>query len=74
MNFKGSLAEYLTLVELSYNISFQPSIRMAPFEALCQRKYESPVCWDEVREKVVIGPELVQITKEKLVVIRNICV
>ena len=44
---------------------------MAPFEALYGRKCRTPVCWDEVGEKRLIGPELVQITLDKIQIVRD---
>ena len=44
---------------------------MAPFEALYGRKCRTPVCWDEVGERRLVGPELVQITSEKVKVVRE---
>ena len=44
---------------------------MAPFEALYGRKCKTPVCWDEVGERRLVGPELVQITSEKVKVVRD---
>ncbi|GKE45324.1 hypothetical protein Tco_1472608 [Tanacetum coccineum] len=47
------------------------SIRYAPFEALYGRKCRSPVLWAEIRNSRLIGPELVQETTDKVVVIRD---
>ena len=47
------------------------SIGMAPYEALYGRKCRSPVCWEEVGERKLAGPELVQITSEKIPIIRD---
>jgi len=58
-------------VEFAYNNSYQASIEMTPYEALYGRKYRSPVCWFEVGEKRLMGPELIQITSEKIEVIRK---
>ena len=44
---------------------------MAPFEALYGRKCRTPVCWDEVGERRLVGPELVHITSEKVKVVRD---
>ncbi|XP_024964940.1 uncharacterized protein LOC112505238 [Cynara cardunculus var. scolymus] len=44
---------------------------MAPFEALYGRKCRTPLCWRETGEKVLTGPELVQITSDKIQVIRE---
>ncbi|GKD27046.1 putative reverse transcriptase domain-containing protein [Tanacetum coccineum] len=47
------------------------SIRCAPFEALYGRKYRSPVLWAEIGESRLIGPELVQETTDKVVLIKE---
>ena len=54
-----------------YNNSFQSSIGMAPYEALYERKCRTPLCWTELSEKKVIGPDLIQETKEKVKMIRE---
>nr|GFA16176.1 reverse transcriptase domain-containing protein [Tanacetum cinerariifolium] len=43
----------------------------APFEALYGRKCRSPVCWTEVGEAQILGPELIQETTEKIVQIKQ---
>ena len=37
LDFGGSWEDHISLVEFSYNNSFQSSIGMAPFEALYER-------------------------------------
>ncbi|KAL8089625.1 hypothetical protein AgCh_039196, partial [Apium graveolens] len=59
--------EYLPLVELAYKNSWQASIGMAPFEALYGRRCRTPTCWNEVGEKLLEGPNLVQITTAKVI-------
>lgn len=71
LDFKGSWDEHLPLVEFSYNNSYHASIGMPPYEALYGRKCRSPVNWDEVGERKVLGPELVQQTKEKVEIIQK---
>ncbi|KAD4585657.1 hypothetical protein E3N88_23258 [Mikania micrantha] len=44
---------------------------MASFELLYGRKCQAPICWDEVGEKTIEGPELVQITNEKVTIARE---
>ncbi|XP_073107195.1 uncharacterized protein [Elaeis guineensis] len=44
---------------------------MAPFEALYGRKCRSPICWDEVGERKLLGPEIVQQTAEKIHMIQE---
>ena len=52
LEFKGSWDRYLPLKEFAYNNSYQSSIEMAPYEALYGRKCRTPLCWDEVGEKI----------------------
>ena len=63
--------EHLMLIEFAYNNSFHSSIGMAPFEALYGRKCRFPICWDEVGERKLLGPELIQITIDKIKLIRG---
>ena len=44
---------------------------MAPFEALYGRKCRSPICWNEIGEAQLNGPELIQETTDKISQIRN---
>ena len=71
LDLGGNWEEHLPLVEFAYNNSFHSSIGMAPFEALYGRKCRSPIYWDEVGERKLLGPELVQITTEKIKLIRE---
>ena len=58
-------------MEFAYNSSYQSSIEMAPYEALCGRKCRTPLCWDEVGERTLSGPEFFQVTKDNVKVIRD---
>jgi hypothetical protein len=71
MEFRGNWDEHLPLIEFAYNNSYQATIGMAPFEALYGRRCRSPLYWDEVGERKLLGPELVQLTAEKVKVIRD---
>ncbi|KAJ8900113.1 hypothetical protein K2173_024229 [Erythroxylum novogranatense] len=44
---------------------------MAPYEALYGRKCRTPVCWTELSENKMIGPEIVKDTEEKIQIIRQ---
>ena len=44
---------------------------MAPYEALYGRKCRTPLCWDEVGERKLLGPEIVQVTTDNVKVIRD---
>ena len=72
LDLKGNWDDYLLLVEFSYNNSFQASIGMTHFEGLYGRKCRSPFCWDDVGERKLLGPELMQLTVEKIALIKEI--
>ena len=59
LDFKGSWEKYLSLVEFSYNNSYHSSIEMSPYEALYGRKCRSSLCWEEVGERKLLGPEII---------------
>ena len=63
--------EQLPLVEFSYNNSYQAGIQMAPYEALYWRPCRSPLCWTEVGESSITGPDLIRDTSEKVSLIRQ---
>jgi hypothetical protein len=71
IDFRGSWEEHLPLVEFAYNNSYQASIQMAPYEALYGRKCRSPICWDDIGERKILGPEIVQHTVDKIQLIRE---
>ena len=71
LDLKGSWETHLPLIEFAYNNSYHSSIEMAPFEALYGRRCRSPICWNEVGERKLLGPELVQLTTEKIQLIRE---
>ncbi|KAH9744058.1 hypothetical protein KPL70_003528 [Citrus sinensis] len=71
LDLSGGWEEHLMLIEFSYNNSFHSSIGKPPFEALYGRKCRSPICWDEVGERKLLGPELIQITVDKIKLIRG---
>ncbi|GJZ35951.1 putative reverse transcriptase domain-containing protein [Tanacetum coccineum] len=48
-----------------------PIIKAAPFEALYGQKCRSPVCWTEVRDVQLTGPEIIHETTKKIVQIRQ---
>ncbi|GJW05837.1 putative reverse transcriptase domain-containing protein [Tanacetum coccineum] len=50
---------------------YHASIKAAPFEALYGRKCRSPVCWTEVGEAQILGPELIQGITEKIIQIKQ---
>nr|GFA18530.1 putative reverse transcriptase domain-containing protein [Tanacetum cinerariifolium] len=71
IDFGKGWVNHLPLVEFSYNNSYHAMIKAAPFEALYGRKCRSPICWTEVGEAQILGPELIQDTTEKMVQIKQ---
>ena len=71
LDLKGSWEEPLPLVEFGYNNSYQTSIKMTPYEALYGRPCQSPICWIEVGERSITGPDLIRDTSEKVGLIRK---
>ncbi|KAA0060279.1 pol protein [Cucumis melo var. makuwa] len=71
LEFPGSWDSHLHLMEFAYNNSYQATIGMAPFEALYGKCCRSPVCWGEVGEQSLMGPELVQSSNEAIQKIRS---
>ncbi|KAA0032780.1 pol protein [Cucumis melo var. makuwa] len=71
LEFPGSWDSHLHLMEFAYNNSYQATIGMTPFEALYGKCCRSSVCWGEVGEQRLMGPELVQSTNEAIQKIRS---
>nr|GEX14964.1 putative reverse transcriptase domain-containing protein [Tanacetum cinerariifolium] len=71
IDFGKGWDNHLPLVEFSHDNRYHASIKAAPFEALYGRKCRSPVCWTEVEEAQILGPELIQETTKKIVQIKQ---
>ncbi|CAN6687480.1 unnamed protein product [Malus baccata var. baccata] len=54
----------LDLMEFAYNNSYHSSVGMTPFEALYRKSCRTPLCWSEVGERVLVGPEIVDVTTQ----------
>ncbi|CAA0821964.1 Unknown protein, partial [Striga hermonthica] len=61
----------LPYAEFAYNNSSHSSIQMAPYEALYGRKCRSPLYWDDVGERRVLGPKMIEETAEQVELIRQ---
>ncbi|KAJ4964701.1 hypothetical protein NE237_016550 [Protea cynaroides] len=58
----GLWDEKLPLIEFAYNNSYQANIQMSPYEALYGRKCRTPLFWNEVGERSIVGPKFVEET------------
>jgi hypothetical protein len=71
LHFDKSWDKCLSLAELSYNNSYQASLKMEPFDALYRRRCHTPLNWSEAGERTLFGPDLVKDAEEKVQVIRE---
>jgi len=71
LSWKGSWEDHLPLAEFAYNNSYQASIKMAPYEELYGRRCVSPICWEALGERSLVGPEWIQQSAEKVREIRQ---
>ena len=70
IHYDKNLDKCLPLAEFSYNNSFQASMKMAPFEALYGRRWQTPLSWSQTGERKIFGPDLVVEAEEKVKVIQ----
>ncbi|KAJ9556932.1 hypothetical protein OSB04_011546 [Centaurea solstitialis] len=71
LDFGGSWEDHIPLIEFAYNNSYHSSIEAAPYEILYGRRCRTPLCWNEVGEKQLVRPEVVQITSDKINQVRD---
>nr|GFC40176.1 putative nucleotidyltransferase, ribonuclease H [Tanacetum cinerariifolium] len=67
----GNWDDYICVVEFACNNSWHASIKCAPFEMLYGRKCRAPICWDQVGERVIEGPEMIEVTNAKVTVAKE---
>jgi len=70
-DFKKVWDEQLALIQFSYNNIYHFSIGMGAYEAICARRCRTPLCWQEIDELLTIGPEFIQATIEKVMIIQE---
>jgi hypothetical protein len=71
MDQQKSWEEFLPLVEFAYKNSYQSTIKMTPFEFLYGRPCQTPLSWDWLEDKVLVGPKVIQEMEEKMKIIRQ---
>ncbi|CAN6694861.1 unnamed protein product [Malus baccata var. baccata] len=71
LQFGDSWHDRLDLMKFAYNNSFHSSIGMSPFEVLYGRACHTPLCWSEVGERVLEGPEIMDETTQNIQVIKS---
>jgi hypothetical protein len=63
--------DYLHLVEFAYNNGYQVSLKMSPFEALYNRKCNTPISWDNPTDRTVVGPEFLKEMEDQMIKIKK---
>ena len=63
--------DYLYLVEFAYNNGYHSSIGMAPFQALYGRPCRTPLSWDSLEDRILLGPEMLRDMEQQVVRIRE---
>jgi hypothetical protein len=58
--------DYIHLVEFAYNNGYQASLKMSPFEALYGMKFNTPVSWDNLADRAIIGLDFLRKWKSRL--------
>jgi hypothetical protein len=63
--------DYLHLVEFTYNNGYQASLKMSPFGELFGRKCNTPVSWDNVDDRTVVGLEFLKEMEDQMIKIKQ---
>ena len=63
--------DYLHLVEFAYNNGQQASLGMSLYEVLYGRRCRTPVTWDNLVKRVVLGLKLLKEMEQEVVKIRK---
>nr|GEX77796.1 putative reverse transcriptase domain-containing protein [Tanacetum cinerariifolium] len=74
-NMKDDIATYvskcLTCAKVKAEHQRPSGLLVAPYKALYGRKCRSPMCWAEVGEAQLTGPERIQETTKKIILIKQ---
>lgn len=62
---------FLPLVEFAYNNGYQESLNTSPFEELYGRKCNTPINWNDLVNRVHIGPDMLREMEHEMVTIRQ---
>ena len=60
MNNNNKWEDYLHLADFAYNNEYQTSAKMSPFEVLYGRKCRTPVTWDSLADRLMLGLDLLK--------------
>jgi len=71
LEWRGNRDDNFLLIEFAYNNSYHSILGVTLYEALYGRKCRSPLCWYEVGERQMLGPDLVEDVTQKIITIRK---
>ena len=63
--------EFFPLVEFNYNNNYQSTIKMVPFEFLYGKPCRTPLSWDRLEDRVLLGLEVIQEMEDQMKTIRK---
>ena len=61
----------MSYAEFSYNNSYQASLKKSPFEALYGKRCRTPLYWDQISEKQLFGPEIIDDAEQMVQAVRE---
>jgi hypothetical protein len=71
LQYGRSWDKSLLYAEFSYNNNYQESLKMAPFEMLYGWRCQTPLFWNETRERKVFGPDILQEAEKQVHMVRE---
>jgi hypothetical protein len=71
LSYGSDSEKSLSYAKFSYNNSYQASLKMAPFEALYDRKCRTLLMWSEVGERTFFGPATIVKAEENVTKVRE---
>jgi hypothetical protein len=75
LQYGRSWDKSLSYAKFSYNNSYQESLKMAPFEMLYGHRCRTPLFWNEMGERKVFGPDILEEAEKQVRMVReNLCV
>jgi hypothetical protein len=58
--------EFLPVVEFVYTNKYQSTIKMARFEFLYRKLCQTPLSWDQLEDRTLVGPKAIQEMEEQM--------
>jgi hypothetical protein len=71
MQYGRSWDKSLPYAEFSYINSYQESLKMALFEMIYGHQCRTPLFWNETKEWMIFGPDILQEAKKQVHMVRE---